>query len=67
MRILKDCFYVLSVLFLLAMCFLSPTVVTKISAIALLISSLLVIYLVREEENRARQKDFDPQATLSNE
>jgi hypothetical protein len=67
MRFLKDCLCVLSVLFLLALCFLSTTLVTQISAIALLISSLVVIYLLRTEEYPPKRGEFDSQATLSNE
>ena len=67
MRFLKDCFHVLAVLFLLAMCFISPNLTTKVSFIALLIASLVVIYLVREVDDADQGTNFDPQATISNE
>lgn len=64
MRFIKDCFYVLAVLFLLAMCFISPNMTTKVSFIALLISSLVVIYLVRDVDDKDPASHFDPQATV---
>ena len=64
MRLVKDILCVLCVLFLLAMCFLSPTLTTKISFIVLLISSLLVMYLVREVSDTDESTHFDPQATI---
>ena len=64
MRIVKDILCVLSVLFLLAMCFISPTLTTKISFIVLLLASLLVMYLVREVDDTKSDMDFDPQATI---
>lgn len=65
MRFIKDCFYVLTVLFMLAMCFISPNLTTKVSFIALLIASLVVIYLVRDVEDIEQASHFDPQATIS--
>ena len=64
MRVLKDVFCVLSVLFLLAMCFISPTATTKISFIVLLAASLVVMYLVREVDDHDETPHFDPQATI---
>jgi uncharacterized membrane protein YccC len=64
MHFIKDCFYVLAVLFLLAMCFISPNLTTKVSFIALLIASLVVIYLVREVDDSEHDPSFDPQATM---
>lgn len=64
MRVLKDVFCVVSVLFLLAMCFISPTVTTKVSFIVLLVASLVVMYLVREVDDHDEMPDFDPQATI---
>lgn len=66
MRFLTDCFQLFSVFFLVTMCILSPTLVTRVSFIALLIASLVVIYLVRQTQHeQGSDKDFDPQATMS--